>query len=410
MSLKKCIVLLLMGSLIVKTKAQSDILTSKAVVKTDTAASSYWTGTPQKDVGDIWRQLLRKEPKIEKADKKSFNMVIPSVSYSIATGFMVVATNNIVLFLDKNDQTNRSTILSQAVYSQKNQVFFISNSNIWLPKRRLNLLGDYRFYKFPTATYGLGGFTQNSDELYIDYRHVRVYQAALAPIKNNFFAGLGFNLNHYWRITDTDSTLNNLRNHESGVNGLSDKSTSSGLSVNLLFDNQGKARNSSYFYTRFIQNLKALGSNTNWQSLLIEAKQVLQISEKRHQSLAFWSYNWLTLNGDAPYLDMPSTGWDAYNNMGRGYVVGRFRGRNLLYLESEFRFGLTKNGLLGAVVFANAQSVTHPISNRFETLLPGTGAGLRLKLNKKANSVVAIDYAIGRYGSRGFFFNFNEVF
>ena len=82
----------------------------------------------------------------------------------------------------------------------------------------------------------------------------------------------------------------------------------------------------------------------------------------------------------------------------------------MLYLESEYRFGITGNGLLGGVVFANAQSFTEPGANRFTYVQPGYGLGLRVSLNKFSRTNLCIDYGWGTHGSRGFFVNLGEVF
>lgn len=124
-----------------------------------------------------------------------------------------------------------------------------------------------------------------------------------------------------------------------------------------------------------------------------------------------------TLGGNPPFLDLPSTGWDTYSNTGRGFIQGRFRGKNLVYGEAEYRFGLSRNGLLGGVVFANAESVTElkvvrgVVENgRFEKVVPAVGAGLRLNLNKSARTNLAVDYGFGLDGSRGLALNLGEVF
>jgi len=96
--------------------------------------------------------------------------------------------------------------------------------------------------------------------------------------------------------------------------------------------------------------------------------------------------------------------------MGRGYIQGRFRGSNLLYFESEYRFRLSKNGLFGGVVFANIQTVSNYPSNAFDTYFPAFGAGLRIKANKFSNLNISLDYGIGVGGANGFFFNIGEVF
>src|SRR5208337_4623240 len=103
------------------------------------------------------------------------------------------------------------------------------------------------------------------------------------------------------------------------------------------------------------------------------------------------------------YLNLPSLGWDDYNNTGRGYVQGRFTGNNLVYLESEYRFHITANGLFGGVVYGNVESIVKSINDGIHKIIPGYGAGLRFKFNKDSDTNVCVDYAFGIGGSRGFF-------
>ena len=156
----------------------------------------------------------------------------------------------------------------------------------------------------------------------------------------------------------------------------------------------------------------------------IDLRKFIPLKANGRHILALWSYNWFTFGGKAPYFDLPSTGWDTYSNTGRGYIQGRLRGTNMLYLESEYRFTLSKNGLFGGVVFANAQTVsdyppTNPklfsvmnsfVASTFSTVLPAAGLGIRLKINKVSKVNFALDYAWGVGGSHGFFFNLSEVF
>jgi hypothetical protein len=117
-------------------------------------------------------------------------------------------------------------------------------------------------------------------------------------------------------------------------------------------------------------------------------------------------YKW-----NVPYLALPSIGWDTYGRSGRGYVQGRFRGTNMVYVESEFRMPVSGNGLFGAVAFVNATTASNPISGQdlFNTLAPGYGLGLRIKMNMKDRTNICIDYGRGR-GSHGLYFNIQETF
>jgi hypothetical protein len=126
--------------------------------------------------------------------------------------------------------------------------------------------------------------------------------------------------------------------------------------------------------------------------------------------LAFWSYNVFTLSGNPPYLDLPGTGTDTYNNTGRGYVYDRFIGKKMIDLEAEFRYHITRNGLLGGVLFANAESLSEMNSNQFQVISPAAGIGLRIKFNKFSNTNVGVDFAVGVHGSQGFYGNLGEVF
>jgi hypothetical protein len=82
----------------------------------------------------------------------------------------------------------------------------------------------------------------------------------------------------------------------------------------------------------------------------------------------------------------------------------------MVYAEAEYRFGLSHDGLLGAVLFTNAQSFSKNLSNQLSVIAPGVGAGLRIKLNRHSNTNLCIDYGFGMDGSSGFFLNLGEVF
>ena len=104
---------------------------------------------------------------------------------------------------------------------------------------------------------------------------------------------------------------------------------------------------------------------------------------------------WTTFTGKTPYLDLPSIGWDPYNRSGRGINQNRYRGQTLLYLESEYRRDITKNGLLGFVVFANINSVSGSES-LFKLWNHAAGCGLRIKFNKNSGTNIGIDYGFSR--------------
>jgi hypothetical protein len=285
------------------------------------------------------------------------------------------------------------------------------NSNIWLDDEKINLQGDLRYYKFPTNTFGLGSKTVLKDADAVDYSHLKIYQNIMRKIAGNFSGGVGFNYDYHWNIIEIKKSANNITDLDRY--GFGKTSVSSAITFNLQFDsrlNSNNPSNCAYVNFQIRNNLKVIGSSNNWQSIMIDARYYIQTSKKSGNVLALWGYNWRILSGTPPYFDLPTTGLDTYNNTARGYVEGRFRGLNLIYAEAEYRFRLTKNGLLGGVIFSNASTLTEWPNNKFEKINPGNGIGLRIKMNKLSNSNLCIDYGIGTGGSRGFSFNLNEVF
>ena len=371
------------------------------------------TTIQQKDVVDIFQELLSRELRKDSAlmkDNGPFFSLIPVVGYSLHTGLTgVIATST--TFYSDNERKKNSRILINGNYSVYHQYWFTVISNIFFEKLKLHLTGDTRYYKFPTITYGLGPKSTFSNPLHIDYSYLRFYQVAFREIAPNLFVGMGYNLDLHWNI-EADSVpgsdLDQFVRYQKG-----NQSISSGISLNIQYDNRKNAVNPQkgiYANIQVRPKLTFLGSNKNWQSLLIDIRRYVKLPVSSNNILAFWSYNVITLSGTPPYLDLPSIGWDNYSTTGRGYAPGRYTGRNLIYFESEYRFSITGNGLLGGVIFGNAQSIPNCISDNIRPIIPGAGFGLRIKINKFSGTNLAIDYGFGIRGSHGFFFNMGEVF
>ena len=350
-----------------------------------------------------------------RAESESLNTshltFIPAVEYSLGTG--LAASVNASLVLPKAmGANNKSTIFTELKYTQNHQMVAQFASNIWSKNGEYNFNNNWSYLKYPQKDFGLGSNSQLGllDEL--DYSYVRMYQSILKRIAPNLYFGPGLNIDYHWNISDTTTKLKPVN----GFNqyGRTSNSNSSGFLLNLLYDtrvnNLNPVANSAYFNLVYRNNLTFLGSDRNWQSVIIDYRKYLPFPVGSKNILAFWSYNQLTLNGKPPYLDLPNTANDTYSNFGRGYVQSRFRGDKFLFAESEYRFGITENGFIGGVFFANMQTMSSQPGQPIQGMLPGYGAGLRIKFNKHSNTSVAFDYGFGQGGSRGLFMNLGEVF
>lgn len=366
----------------------------------------------QKDLIDVLKSVFNKKKASSQAVTKRFNFsVVPSAGYTLSTGFAANLTANTGFYAEPKEHENLSVISSNLSYNQRKQITFRTNSNIWTKDNNYNFVGDWRLYKYTENTYGLGSLTSLNQLNPVKYNFLRFYETVLKKLKNNFYGGLGYNLDYHYGIAENGMPDQKVTDYQ--FYGQSTSSVSSGISFNLLYDNRKNSinpRNGTYANLIYRPNLKLLGSSSNWQALTFDFRKYIPLTPGGRSVLAFWTLENFTLNGHPPYFDLPSTGWDMNGNTGRGYVIGRYRGENMLYAETEYRFTISNNGLIGGVLFANAQSFSDYPANRFQRVLPAFGPGLRIKFNKRSDTNIAIDYGIGTGNSRGFFVNLGEVF
>lgn len=356
---------------------------------------------------DIFRINISSKPDTAKIPPwKMLLSFAPAVGYTLEAEAQVSLAVNLSFYTGDQSNTNLSVINTGGQYSVLHQLMVPVISNIWSNNNKFDFLGDWRYYKYPSYTYGLGSNTSESNADYVNYSYIKVYQEALRHFNSNYYLGFGYNLDYHYNIIDNSPVTN-----YSQYNGTATQTTSSGLVFHFMYDSRTNINNpQDAFYGSILyrDNSTLLGSSQNWQYVQLEARKYFKLSA--HKVLAFWSWNEFTFGGKAPYFDLPSNGWDTYSNTGRGYIQGRFRGSDMVYGEAELRFGITRNGLLGGVIFANATSVTNWPQVKFNEIFPGEGVGLRIKFNKYSDVNVCVDYAFGIEGSRGFFFNLGEVF
>lgn len=381
--------------------------------QTDTLVAAPKDTIRQKDLYDLISSIFHKQTPGDKKTTvigtKPVFSVLPAVGYTLQTRLAVTLSGNIAFRISPNSRI--STISSNAAYTQNKQLIIPIQSNIWAKDNSYNFVGDIKFYKYPQSTFGLGSNSSALNNNPMDYTLFRFYETVMKKITGNLYMGAGFIIDNHANVSqqgNPDGSLSDYARY-----GEASTTTSAGLTVNALVDLRDNAINpTGGFYAAMVyrNNKKFLGSTSEWRSLVIDVRKYYRFPENSNNVLAFWSYDWLVLNGRPPYLDLPANTWDQYNGTGRGYIQGRYRGAQMVYLESEYRFGITKNGLLGGVAFINGESFSGEPGTGLQAIQPGYGAGLRIKLNKVSKTNICIDYGMGNQHSKGVFVTVGEIF
>jgi hypothetical protein len=356
----------------------------------------------QKDLIDIARSGFKSQsrPILQDEKKKIYFSFLPLSTSIPGGGTALVTSTTAGIYLGDRKTTYLSTISFTPYFNFKGRYGLPVRSSIWLNNNSWNIQGDTRFLVYPQYTWSLGGGQPERYKLLVNYNYVRFYQSALKRITSYFFIGAGFDLDYYLDVeTSTTNPLINFSHYKFGT--LNDKSySSSGPTVNLLYDTRKNALNpfpGVYANVVYRYNTTVTGSNNNWQSLYVDFRKYIALTDAGPKNiLAFWTYYWSTLHSGAPYLNLPAIGMDPYQRSGRGIEQNRFRGNRLVYFESEYRRDITNNGLLGFVLFANLNAASQPRSNRFIYWNPAAGTGLRIKFNKKSDTNICMDYGISK--------------
>ena len=380
------------------------------VVPKDTVITSE-KGVPQQDVSDALRRLFHLKPALvnDTIGTKPQLSVVPAIGYTLVSRLAIVLSGNVAF--RTAPQSRISTIVASTDYTQNKQFTVPIQTSIWTKDNEYNFIGDYRFYKYPQSTYGLGSSASIKNDDPMDYSFFQFYETAQRHVAGNWYTGIGYLFDDHWNISH-QGPKNNAPSDYAAYHPR-EHTISTGPTITALYDSRDNSINPSkgwFGNFQFRTSFKSFGSTYDWQSMIIDIRKYVRFPAGSANVLAFWTYEWLVLGGKAPYLDLPSTSWDPNSATGRGYIQGRYRGAQMIYGEVEYRYRLTSDGLLGGVFFMNAQSLSARQHTNLQTVQPAFGPGLRVKLNKVSKTNIAIDYGFGSQGSRGLFIDVGEIF
>ena len=384
------------------------------------------------DMSSLISSILRKNGS---AKPPSSLAILPSFGYNPSMGMIIGANATASAFLGDPKDTKLSNAAATVFYTSRGILNAQVRHNVFTPGSRWFLQGNLQASKMAVIDYGLGtqamrggdGFVvmgypvkAGYEQYPIRFNIFRLNEKVYRKVYRNLYVGGGVNIDVHRRIEEQrlepDSSVVTPHKTYSLEKGLDPRRYSAnGLMLGVQINSRehpNRSYGGSYFDLVLRADRRFLGSSLNCMQLISEFRHYWSLSKSRPEHvLALWHLGTFRLSGDAPYLDLPGTAGDLFNRSGRGYTIGRFKGPSYFYLETEYRFPITRNKLLSGVLFVNAQTASDGKRvGLFEKMEPAGGGGLRLLMKKRSRTNICIDYSVGRYGSNGFFFGLNEVF
>ncbi|WP_221269247.1 BamA/TamA family outer membrane protein [Mucilaginibacter sp. X5P1] len=407
---------------------KADSLHPEVVKKTQ---SRSYNINKQYDFGDLTRNILHPHKKADTLHHGSGITVVPNIAANPTIGAQI----GIKAVAGKKLGTDPSTLLSvgatSASITSKGIIYFYLNHNIFTNANKWNFQGSLVVSKTVTPDYGVGigrdlSTTNDLAKILEDPTHkvytihsyfFQVREKAYKEVSKGLFLGAGLSFDVRKDIQNKDSTGHST---PSGVyntqHGLpQDHYSADGFLFNVEYttrDNPNRAYKGIYFDAGFRINQTWIGSTKNAVQFTTDIRKYVSLSEENPETvLAFWNWGSYLLSGTIPYLELPGTARDGTFRSGRGYTTQYFKGTEFNDTEAEFRFPILANKFISGVAFGNLQTGNDEQGTKiFQVFQPGYGAGLRVLFNKATRTNLALDYAFGRFGNKGFFLNLNEAF
>ena len=323
------------------------------------------------------------------------------ITYSPETSLMFGAVA-IAYYAHPPEAKRRDSKLMLALaYSLRQQAAVLLGGDSYLLDDRLSVESTVSYSRFPDSFFGVGNDTRLDDE--------ERYTAILAELRflpkwrvlPRLYLGPGARL-YVVRIQEVESggllDHGSYRGHEGGH--------VMELGVGAVYDSRDNTLNPhAGVHVQLTPRISApeLGSDYRSTTTILDARGYIGLQPPNH-ILALRGYAEYR-TGRPPFFDLGRLGGD---QLLRGHFQGRYRDRQLLAVQAEYR--LRVYGRFGMVGFGGLGEVAPQVSD-FElgAIRPSVGGGLRFAPSSAAPVNIRLDFAWAGDQS-GFYLNVGEAF
>lgn len=334
-------------------------------------------------------------------------LVYPTLGYAPETSWDI-GLSALYVYFAKRDTTNRlSEINAFTFFTLENQYGFWFDHAMYSDKNRWFFLGRARIQSFPIFYHGIGTETPKDYTARVEGNQIIIKERVLRRLKNDIYVGLEFD---YQRLSGTDFVLEDPDNTNFELPLGHEGSNNIGLGLGLIQDSRHNVlnvRKGLFSELGFLHYNPAWGSTYKFTSILSDTRVYRPMGKNNvlaAQLLGQFNF------GDIPFNQLALMGGESIM---RGYYYGRYRDRNQLAAQIEYRFlpiPFNFTNRIGFAVFAGTGAVFDRVDNlNLSKFVVSGGAGLRFLLFPKKDIWTRIDFAVTEENT-GFYFFIGESF
>lgn len=325
-------------------------------------------------------------------------LVYPTLGYAPETS-LEIGLSWLLLFYAKNDyQHNRlSEINLFSFFTLNRQYGLWFDHAVYGDQDKWFFLGKLRFQRFPLLYFGIGPETSGDDPILIDARYQLIRERVLRKIRDNLF--VGFELD-FQRLNEPEFDRLPFP-IPLGAFG----STNVGLGLGLVYDNRQNVLNTRdglFAEIAWLNYHPSFGSDFNFQAVYWDTRWYYPVSSDKKQVLAIQGLGTF-ISGEAPFNQLALLGGE---QMMRGYYTGRYRDRNYVAAQVEYRFlPFPFSKRLGAAGWISGGMVGPEVKDlSIRNFVPAGGLGIRYLLFPQKDIFVRLDLGLTAEGPGIYFF------
>lgn len=327
----------------------------------------------------------------------------PTLAFAPETSWEF-GVSSLYVYSANRDLVNRlSEIKSFAFYTVEGQYGLWLDHALYSDKDKWFFLGKSRYQNFPLLYHGIGRDSPAEVQSLIEGKYFIFRERIMRETWRSLYFGLELDFQNLSGVGYT-RPAQDFTPPELGGGG----STNLGLGLGVIYNNIHNAMNPRkgiYSEWGFLAYDSFSGSDFNFVTYISDTRIYKPIEP--NAVLAFQLYGQMT-TGAPPFNMLALMGGE---NLMRGYYLGRYRDKNQVAGQVEYRvlpFPFSKR--LGASVFmAMGQVFGDDFSFDWRHFLPAGGAGLRFLIFPEKDIYTRLDIAFTAEG-QGIYFFIGEAF
>jgi len=341
------------------------------------------------------------ESEVTKTECKGRLVLSPIIFYSPETSVAFGAAGGYFFRFAGCEKSQRPSSLAPVfMYTLKKQYLINLSADLYFRNNDYHLVAQTSFLRFPDYFYGIGSHTLEEDEEKYTLKNM-IFNLSLSR-KLGEYLHLGVQYRFMkWNVTDEAIDGKFVTQDIAGNKG----GMVSGIGMNLNLDSRDNIYSprtgawmdfSSLFFTKF------LGSDFRFTFLTLDLRKYFPVFSNHVFAAQILLQH---QKGTVPFLMLTQMGGP---QLLRGYYQGRFRDKNLMAFQAEYRAPVS--GRFGAVVFLSSGHVAPSLKELdFSALKTTYGFGIRYLFDKQERIHLRLDFGFGK-DTNGFYFSIFEAF